>query len=180
MQRSVTVCKTGAVCHTSPECQHYGIILRVRGVRAACRDSGEKPPLPTTHHGNLCMNRRLQVNRTKERVTCACQGPFNRLQPLMWVGWTALSTDEVTSWLNAALGTRDARGPGRLTSHGLKATLLKWCFQYGLSEEVREVLGQHMGRGSLSVAATQEIAKTVLESVRRGLFLPDLTRVGGL
>ena len=103
-------------------------------------------------------------------------------------GWMerALSTDEVTNWLNAALGTRDAQGPGRLTSHGLKSTLLKWCSQYGLSEEVRAVLGHHISRGSTAVAAYARdrqsaplrSLETVLESVRRGLFLPDLTRSG--
>ena len=102
-------------------------------------------------------------------------------------GWTKRSVDagEVTKWLHALLArSGNAASPGT-TSHTVKSTVLSWCAQYGMARHPRLQLGHHTsGDGSLDTYGRDTLAPallqltSMLESIRRGIFLPDLTRSG--
>ena len=102
-------------------------------------------------------------------------------------GWTKRSVEagEVTKWLHALLArSGNAASPGT-TSHTVKSTVLSWCAKYGMARHPRLQLGHHTsGDGSLDTYGRDTLAPallqltSMLDSIRRGMFLPDLTRSG--
>ncbi|CAE7880339.1 unnamed protein product, partial [Symbiodinium necroappetens] len=102
-------------------------------------------------------------------------------------GWTKRSVDagEVTKWLHALLARSGNEASPGTTSHTVKSTVLSWCAKYGMARHPRLQLGHHTsGDGSLDTYGRDTLAPallqltSMLESIRRGTFLPDLTRSG--
>ena len=102
-------------------------------------------------------------------------------------GWTNRSVDagEVTKWLHALLSRSGNDASSGTTSHTVKSTVLSWCAKYGMGRHPRLQLGHHTsGDGSLDTYGRDTLAPallqltSMLESIRRGVFLPDLTRSG--
>ena len=102
-------------------------------------------------------------------------------------GWTNRSVDagEVTKWLHALLSRSGNDASPGTTSHTVKSTVLSWCAKYGMGRHPRLQLGHHTsGDGSLDTYGRDTLAPallqltSMLESIRRGVFLPDLTRSG--
>ena len=102
-------------------------------------------------------------------------------------GWTKRSVDagEVTKWLHALLARSGNEANPGATSHTVKSTVPSWCAKYGMGRHPRLQLGHHTsGDGSLDTYGRDTLAPallqltSMLESIRRGVFLPDLTRSG--
>ena len=98
-----------------------------------------------------------------------------------------VDSEEVTRWLNASLERVLERAPSPgLSSHGLKATTLSWMAKSGYSETTRLILGHHSmkGKRTLESYSRDVMAHPLREleecinSITRGIFLPDKTRSG--
>ncbi|CAE7301965.1 unnamed protein product [Symbiodinium sp. CCMP2592] len=102
-------------------------------------------------------------------------------------GWTRRCVDsgEVTKWMRALLDKAGCDVPESSTSHAIKGTSLSWCSKYGMDKHTRLRLGHHSsGDGSLDAYGRDNLAPALLKytemlgSIRRGVFMPDLSRSG--
>ncbi|CAE7038963.1 unnamed protein product [Symbiodinium sp. CCMP2592] len=102
-------------------------------------------------------------------------------------GWTRRCVDsgEVTKWMRALLDKAGCDVPESSTSHAIKGTSLSWCSKFGMDKHTRLRLGHHSsGDGSLDAYGRDNLAPALLKytemlgSIRRGVFMPDLSRSG--
>ena len=101
-----------------------------------------------------------------------------------------LDTDSATRWLKEILrrcgfSEEELR---HVSSHSLKATALSWAAKFGISRDLRQVLGYHIVQGSQSAlhysrdeqALPLRKLQECYASIRDRSFLPDNTRSGYL
>ena len=95
----------------------------------------------------------------------------------------AVTSGEMTRWLQALL--KGSGSSSEATSHSLKSTTLSWCSKFGMDRHPRLQLGHHStGDGTLNTYGKDFLAPalrqyiTVIEAVRRGIFMPDVSRSG--
>ena len=85
----------------------------------------------------------------------------------------------------ALLAKAGCEVPEGTTSHAIKSTTLSWCAKYGMDKHPRLQLGHHSaGDNSLDAYGRDILAPSLLKytdmlrSIRRGVFMPDLSRSG--
>ena len=97
----------------------------------------------------------------------------------------AMTTAEGILWMQDIMSWKCTTG-GSLTTHSLKATLLKWAtMSNSMDMQQRRILSHHVDPGSSSpltygrenVAATQVQVAAMLQRIKAGRFDPDETRV---
>ena len=113
---------------------------------------------------------------------------FPRVNMAGKFGDIPLSSSEAGNWLRTLLGTAGLIKPSdkRITSHGLKATVLSWAAKYGIPKEQRSILGYHILDTQQSMlhysrdeqALPLRSVETMLKDIRSKFFRPDETRSG--
>ena len=104
-------------------------------------------------------------------------------------GSSAMSTSEATLWLRELLCLTGAseKEAAKITSHGLKATLLSWCAKSGrFNEKEQRCLGHHFDPEMRSVLVYSRDSYTplaarirvMLDDILAGRFSPDAPRHG--
>ena len=95
----------------------------------------------------------------------------------------AVTSGEMSRWLQVLL--KDEGNSAEVSSHSLKSTSLSWCSKFGMSRHPRLQLGHHStGDGTLNTYGRDFLAPalreyiTVIEAVRQGIFMPDVSRSG--
>lgn len=105
-------------------------------------------------------------------------------------GWGKhkVCSTEATAWLRELLiqgGFSESETNDRAT-HSLKSTLLSWVAKFGVDRDSRKALGFHLNKADETMAlySRDMMAKplrdldAVLDSIRRKVFNPDLSRSG--
>ncbi|CAE7236545.1 unnamed protein product [Symbiodinium sp. CCMP2592] len=106
-------------------------------------------------------------------------------------GWqeTPVSVEVGARWLRSLLhrmGLEPASAVRLLGTHSMKATVLSWAAKWGMSKEIRMILGYHSssrsdsdvvyGRDNVAPALRELVS--MLQSIAQGSFRPDATRSG--
>ena len=103
-------------------------------------------------------------------------------------GWIdePLSVSEASKWLRAILRMMGHHDLDDVGTHSLKSTLLAWCAAFGVSLELRSLLGYHIPKENMSAITYSRDAQAlplrrldeVLKAIRERQFFPDVTRSG--
>ena len=126
--------------------------------------------------------------RKKHGLRADLQGTlFPRLTRAGWATGSP-SCAEANAWLGAFMSNC---GPAKnelqlVGTHSCKATLLSWCWKFGVKGELRRLLGGHskpkertmLEYSRDALAGPLDALANVLSEVREGTFDPDATRSG--
>ena len=111
-------------------------------------------------------------------------GPLCRAaSPMGGLCKRACATEEITTFINAALKTTDPA-----SSHSFKHTTLEWASAYGIDEDARKLLGHHSLNGDKALAVYSrdllnpplQLYCSMLRNIRLDHFRPDESRTSRL